>query len=129
MDSGKEPDMNKLLILGREPAALAGALQAVILVLATLLFNLSDNQAGAVALVAIGVLDLYVAYATKDTLLGVAVGLVKASVAAALAFGYTVDANTVALVVGAVTSLLGLAVQRPQTSPVADPPDALPLAA
>lgn len=110
--------MNKYLIFGREPAVVAGALQAAILVFATLLFNLSDNQAGAVALVAIGVLDLYVAFATKDTLLGVAVGLVKATVAAALTFGYSVDPNTLALVVGVVTSLLGL-VQRTQTTPVA----------
>lgn len=111
-------------IFGREPAAIVGALQAA-LVLAGLLLGLSNEQVGALALVVVAIGDGYVAWVTHDTLLGVAIGLVKAVVASFAAFGFDLDPQLVAAAVGVVTALLGL-FQRTQTFPEYDPPRALP---
>jgi hypothetical protein len=115
----------KLLILGREPAAWAAIIQAIVMLAATFVFDWSSDTVAAVTLLAIAVLDTYVAYATKDTMLGVLVGLVKATTVCAAAFGYDWGPEKTAQVVTFVTVVVGF-FQRTQTFPVGDPPKALP---
>ena len=108
-------------IFGREPAALLGLLEAVLAVL--VVFPLGAQMhvdAGAIVVImafvsaAIGV---YSAIATKDTLLGVVVGLVKAGVGLGAYYGLELrDEQNVAVV--ALTAVLVGFFQRTQTSPM-----------
>lgn len=103
-------------IFGREPAAVVGTLQAV-LVLVALLAGLDTVQVGATAVVLVVLGDLYVAYKTRATMLGLVIGLLKAGVAVFAAWGIDASPELVTGLVGFVTAVAGL-FQRTQTSPV-----------
>lgn len=104
-------------LFGREPAVWVAFLQAVIILASATIFHWSDTQVGALALVVVAIGDTVVAYLTKATLLGVLIGLLKATVAAFATFGYNLDVNTVAALVATLTASLGL-FQRTQTAPL-----------
>lgn len=109
-------------IFGREPSALIGVIQAVVLLLGVLL-HWSGDQIGALGLVAIVLGDVFLAWVTHATMLAVAIGLIKAVVAAMAAFGLNLDPAQVAALIGLTTAVLGF-YQRTQTYPVYDPPQA-----
>lgn len=112
---------SRLLIFGREPAVIAGLLQAATAVLALYLFHWDVATVVAVVAVEIAVLDSYVAWATKDTLLGVAIGLVKAVAVASAVFGHNISDDAVVQIIALVTAALAF-FQRTQTSPTGSPP-------
>lgn len=114
-----------MLIFGREPAVIVGLIQAATAVLGRLFFDWDFDTVAVVVAVEIAVLDTYVAWATKDTLLGVAIGLLKALAVAGAAFGHSISADTLAQLIALLTA--GLAFfQRTQTFPLGAPPVALP---
>lgn len=109
-------------IFGREPSALIGVIQAIILMLGVLV-HWSADQIGALALVVIVLGDVFLAWVTHATMLAVAIGLIKAVVAAMASFGLDLDAAQVGAFIGLSTAVLGF-YQRTQTFPVYDPPQA-----
>lgn len=112
-------------IFGREPAVVVGVLQAAIVLLGNQLFDWNQDQILAVSAIVVVVGDGFVAWATKDTLLGVGIGGIKALAAAAAVFGHGVPADLVTQLI-ALTMTLPALYQRTQTFPIADPPKALP---
>jgi hypothetical protein len=64
--------------------------------------------------VAVAILDTYVAYRVKQTMLGVVVALGKAVIAAVIAFGGNIDDATAAQIIALVTAAVG-AWQRQQS--------------
>lgn len=115
-------------IFGREPAVLLGLVgSAIALFVALFGARLSlDGDFTAVAMAVVSAaLGFYSAWATKDTLLGVSVGLVKALISLGLYFGLDMSVELQASVMLFVEALVGFW-QRTQTSPVADPVDPSP---
>ncbi|NUS01904.1 MAG: hypothetical protein HOV97_04995 [Nonomuraea sp.] len=117
--------MNKVLIFGREPVVISNAIEGI---LACLLafgllgwagINTADEIAIVMAVVS-SALGVYVAYVTKDTLLGAVLGLIKAAVALIAAYGYDVTDVQLAQILAAVTVVAALW-HRTQTGPAADP--------
>lgn len=105
------------LFWGREPAALAGVLQAfVALALASNVVNLSGDQVGlGMAFVAAGA-GGFVAWRTKHVTLAILVGLANAAVALGAGFGLALPAGQTAAAIGVITVLFGF-FNRTQTSP------------
>lgn len=112
-------------LFGREPAFYAGLLEAA---LATLLsfgmlgFIGIDNAEGIAVVMAVvqGLIGVYVAYVTKDTLLGVGVALLKSSVALLAYYHYSLSEMQLTTLIALLTLLLG-SFQRTQTSPAIVP--------
>ena len=106
-------------IFGREPAALAGLIEAV---LATLLaFNmlhLTGETVAAIMAVVTASIGVYVAAVTRDTLLGVVILLVKALIGLGAAYGFELGPDKTAAVIALTTVVLGF-FQRTQTTPTA----------
>lgn len=117
--------MKKVLIFGREPVTIVNAIEGLLcaaLAFGLLSFAGVDNAEEVAIIMAIvsGVLNTYVAFVTKDTLLAAVLGLVKASVPAVAAFGYNVTDAQLAQLMGAIILLLALW-HRTQTGPAAIP--------
>jgi hypothetical protein len=105
-------------ILGREPAVLVGLLETALAVLLAFgLFDVSQKQLGAIVGLASAVLSFYVATATKDTLLGVALALGKSILSLAVAFGLDLTTEQTGVLIAFGTAVIS-AFQRTQTSPV-----------
>lgn len=113
--------MKNVLILGREPAAFVGLIEAVLATLMAFAIGISQDTFGPIMAVVTAAFGVYTAWATKDTLLGVVVGFVKAVLVLAAVYGLTLtDAQT-----GAVTALVTVVLgfyQRTQTSPISTAP-------
>jgi hypothetical protein len=103
----------------REPAFYVGLFEAVLAVLLSFgLFGLTGEKVSLIMAVVVAGLGFYTAWATRDTLLGVGVGLSKAVLALGIGYGLMLtDAQTGALI-AVVTVALG-AFNRTQTSPLA----------
>lgn len=112
-------------LFGREPAVFVGIIQAAIVLLGNQLFGWTEDQVVAVSLVVVIVGDGYVAWVTRDTLLGVGVGFVKALVVAATSFGAVIPSDLAPQLIALTTAVAGF-FQRTQTSPTYDPPKAVP---
>lgn len=108
-------------IFGREPSFYTGLLEAGLVLLISLhQFELSAEKIALIMAVVTAVLGIYTAWVTRDTLLGVGIGLVKAVVALLAAYKLELSADTVTAVIAITTILLG-AFQRTQTKPVSTP--------
>lgn len=103
-------------IFGREPAAVVGLIEAAIALLVAFGLGWSPEQVGLTMAAVTAVGGVYVAWATKDTLLGAVVGLTKSVLALGIGFGLDVDASQTAAIVAFVTVAGGL-FNRTQTSP------------
>lgn len=111
-------------ILGREPAAWAGTIEAA---LATALLlgwlaplGIDNAKEGALVMAFVSaVLGLYVAYATEHIAVGVVVGLVKAMIAVATVWGLHMgeDVSSSVLIL---TSIVFAFFNRQVTNPLAD---------
>lgn len=115
-------------VFGREPAVLLGLIGSAIALFVVLFgADLSlDGDFTAVAMAVVSAaLGFYSAWATRDTLLGVSVGLVKALISLGLYFGLDLSVELQAAVMLFVESFVGFW-QRTQTSPLADPVDPSP---
>lgn len=112
--------MRSPLLFNREPAAWVGLIESVLAILLAFGLGVSQTAFGPIMAVVVAVAGVYTAWATKDTMLGVIVGLAKAVLILAAVYGLTLtDAQT-----GAVVGLIAIVVaffQRTQTSPVVDP--------
>jgi hypothetical protein len=119
-------------ILGREPAAWSGLIQALLaLALSVDRFNLSNEKVGLIMAVVAAVFGVYNAWVTASTMLGVIVGLANAAFALMAGYGFELSTATTAAVIALVSAAVGF-FQRTQTSPLPAPSfssDKLPAAA
>jgi len=119
-------------ILGREPAAWSGLIQALLaLALSLNLFALTSETVALIMAVVNAAFGVYLAWVTANTMLGVIVGLTEAVFALVAGYGYELSTATTAAAIAVVTVLVGF-FQRTQTTPLPDPSfksDKLPAAA
>lgn len=113
--------MNAPKIFGREPAVIASLIEATLAMLVAfgLLTGLGIKGQAELALVMAVVssaLGVYVAWVTRATLLGVAVGLLKALIALGAVYGLTLTIEQTGALIAFLTVALGL-FQRTQTEP------------
>lgn len=112
---------SKGLIFGREPAAWIGLIEALVtLILVLWPGSVSATMIALIMAVITAGLGFYTAWVTKDTMLGVTIGLLKAILALAAGFGLHLTADQTGAVIALVTVVLGL-FQRTQTSPIPEP--------
>lgn len=110
-------------IFGREPAVWVGLIEGVLAFALTLnVFGekLSPETLGAIMAVVVAVFGLFTAYVTKDTLLGVVIGLTKAVIALAAAYSLPLSADKTGAAIALITIVFGF-IQRSQTTPIAEP--------
>lgn len=112
-------------IFGREPAVIASLIEAglAMLVAFGLLTSLGIKGQAELALVMAVVssgLGIYVAWVTRATLLGVAIGFTKALIALGAVYGLTLTIEQTGALIAFLTVALGL-FQRTQTTPAAQP--------
>lgn len=117
--------MRAKTILGREPAAWVGLIEAGLALLVAFVLDFDQEQTALIMAVVVAAFGLYTAWATHDTMLGVIVGFAKAVLALALGFGVTLTADQAATILAFVTVAAGF-FQRTQTFPEGDPPAPLP---
>lgn len=112
-------------IFGREPAVLASLVEALLALLISfhaLAFIGIDDQGTLLVVMAVvnGGFGMYVAYVTRDTLLGAAVALAKALIAFGAVYGLTASIEQTGALIAFLTVAIGL-YQRTQTGPTAAP--------
>lgn len=107
-------------VFGREPAAWVTLIEATAMIVGVQLLNWSVEQVAVVVAVASAILAVYVAYVTKDTMLAVIVGLGKALITLAIAFGLEIPDDRAALYIALITAVVGFW-NRSQTAPLLKP--------
>jgi hypothetical protein len=106
-------------LFGREPAAWVGLIEAVLTILLAFALGVSQSAFGPIMAVVVAAAGVYTAWATRDTMLGVIVGLVKAVLILSTVYGLTLsDQQTAALI--SLTAIVVAFFQRTQTEPVAN---------
>lgn len=128
----------KAPIFGREPAFWIGVIEAGLALFVSLVLKWSAEQVGAVMAVVTVAFSIYTAWVTTQTMLAGLVGLAKAVIALALAFGFDLPPDVAGSVLALVTIVAGgynrasteVAHTPAFTSPPKEPPaDELPAAA
>lgn len=114
-----------LTILGREPAAWVGLIEAVLALLVVFAVGVSTESAVLIMAVVSALAGVYTAWATRDTALGAIVGLAKASISLATYYGLNLTDGQQGALMALVPVLFGFW-QRTQTAPVSDPVDPSP---
>ncbi len=112
-------------IWGREPAAILGILEVALTLAVAFGLGVTNESAGLLTALISGVLGAWVAWATKDTLLGAATTIVKAGTALVVYYGVTLTETQTVAILAAVPIIVNFW-QRTQTSPVAAPVDPSP---
>lgn len=112
-------------IFGREPAVLASLVEALLALLVSfhvLAFVGIDTQPELMLTMGVvnGLVAVYVAYVTRDTLLGAAVGLIKAGVAFGAIYGLSISTEQTGTLIAFATVAIGM-YQRTQTGPAPYP--------
>lgn len=108
-------------LFGREPAFWVGFIEAALaLLLSWNVFGLTANMIGGIMAVVVALAGVYTAYVTRDTMLGVLVGLTKAIIICMAAFNYQLTEQQTVSVIAFVTILAG-GFQRTQTAPALHP--------
>lgn len=107
-------------IFGREPVAWTTLIEAVLMVAGVQFFDWSVEKVAVVVVCVNALFGIYTAYVTKDAMLGVIVGAVKALITAAIAFGVNVPDDRAALYIALVTAAVGFW-QRSETAPLLTP--------
>lgn len=106
-------------ILGREPVAWLGLIEAALTLLLAFSLGVSQTTYGPILAVVVAAFGVYTAWATKDTALGAIIGLVKTCLVLAAVYGLTFTDEQTAAIIMVVTTLATF-FQRTQTSPVAN---------
>lgn len=119
------PPSAAIRMWGREPSALLGLVESALLVLVAFSLGVTSESAGLITALVSAVLGAWVAWATKDTLLGAATTLVKAGMALLVYYGLELTETQTVAVVALVPVVVNFW-QRTQTSPVAAPVDPSP---
>lgn len=104
-------------IFGREPAALVGVVQAALWVAVVFGAGITDQQGLLITAAVAALLDVVAAWGTRDTVLGLLVGAVKALMAVAVGFGLDWNADQQGAVLAFASIVVSL-FQRTQTSPL-----------
>lgn len=112
---------SKILIFGREPAAIVATIEAALALAVAFFLPISSGQVGLIMAVVTAALAVYTAVVTDQRLLAVVVGLVKAVLALAVGFGLHLSPEQAAGIIAFVTVAMGL-FNRQQTSPVVAKP-------
>lgn len=114
-------ERSKVQIFGREPAFWVGFIEALLaIVLSWNMLGLTSDMIGGIMAVVVALSGVYVAYVTRDTMLGVLVGLAKSVIICLAAFQVNLtEAQTTSVI--ALVSLLGSAFNRSQTAPAIRP--------
>ena len=112
-------------LFGREPAAWVGLIEAALILLLAFFTLMTPEQLTLVMAAVNALAGCYVAWATKDTMLGVVVGLAKAILALVIGFGLALTEPQTAAILGFVV-IIGSFFNRQNTYPLADPPRAVP---
>lgn len=108
-------------IFGREPAFWVALVEAFLALLLSFdLFKLTPERTSLIVAVVMAAFGFYTAYVTKDTMLGVGVGLAKALLALGVGFGLNLTTNQTGVILAFITVALG-GYQRSQTMPLAVP--------
>lgn len=112
-------------IFGREPAFVAGMVEAVLAVLVSfgmLSFVGIDGAQGLAVVMSVttGGIGLYVAYVTKDTLLGVGLAFTKSVIALLAYYKYDMSETQMTTLIALLSLTLG-GFQRTQTGPAVIP--------
>jgi hypothetical protein len=108
-------------ILGREPAAWSGLIQALLaLAVSNSAFGLTGEKVGLIMAVVSAVFGVYIAWVTANTMLAVIVGLANAVFALVAGYGLELSTATTAAAIALVTVVVGF-FQRTQTSPLPAP--------
>lgn len=108
-------------IFGREPVVITNFVEGILAL--ALAFHLLDfigvdtaEEMAVIMAVVTTAMGVYIAYVTRDTLLGAVQGLIKAVIVLFAAFGYDLDAQQTAAILG--ITVLGAALwHRTQTGP------------
>ena len=100
--------MNGKLIFGREPAAWIGIIEAVLTILMAFALGISSTTFGPIMAVVVAGLSLYTAWATKETMLAVVVGFVKAILILATVYGFTLAPEQAGALIALITVVAGL---------------------
>ena len=112
-------------IFGREPAAWVGLIEAVLMTLLAFGIGVGQDTFGPIMGVVVAAFGVFTAWATRDTMLGVIVGLAKSVMVLAAVYGLTLSDEQTGALIAVVTMVVSF-YQRTQTSPVADPVDPSP---
>lgn len=108
-------------IFGREPAAVVGIIEAVLVMFLTFgWFNLSQETVGLIMAVVTTALGVWLAYVTHHTVLGALTGLAKAVLALAAVYGFALTDAQTGAVIALITMIVGFW-HRTQTSPAMFP--------
>lgn len=108
-------------IFGREPAAWVGLIEAALaMVFALNMFDLTHERVSLIMAVVVAVFGVYTAYVTRDTMLGVVVGFVKAVIALAVGYGFEFGPDKTAALIALATVAVGF-FQRTQTYALENP--------
>lgn len=114
--------MSTPTVFGREPAVIVGLIQAA-LALAVSFGWLAvvgirgQVELGIVMALVIAVLDVYVAYVTRRTLLAAAIGVFKAFAAFAAIYGFALTVEQTGAAIAFITFALGV-IHQSQTEPL-----------
>jgi len=119
-------------ILGREPAAWSGLIQALlVLALSNHAFSLTPETVALIMAVVTAAFGVYTAWVTANTMLGVIVGLANAIFALVIGYGLDLSTEMTSAAIALITVTVGF-FQRTQTTPLPAPSfssDKLPAAA
>jgi hypothetical protein len=108
--------MNTKTIFGREPAVAIALIESGLALAVLLFLHWSSEQTALVMATVVASFGLYTAWVTKDTMLGVVVGLTKAVIALAIGFGFHLSPDVTAALIAFVAVLMG-AFNRQSTQP------------
>jgi hypothetical protein len=111
------PSIRSGLIFGREPAAIVALIEAILALALAFGIGLTTETLGATMAVVTAAAGLYVAWSTRDTLLGATVGLIKSALILAACYGLTLSDQQSAALIALVVVAFGL-FNRQVTSPV-----------
>lgn len=112
-------------IFGREPAAWVGLIEGLLMIALAFGLGIGQDTFGPIMAVVTALGGGYVAWATRDHLLGAALALTKAVIALVVVYGAALTDEQTAAIVGMVSLVVGFW-QRTQTTPVGSPVDPSP---
>lgn len=109
------------MILKREPAWWAAVLSALFMTISAFFLHLSPEAQGAVSALILAILGFVVALMTHDGWAAAALGLIKAIISVALAFGLHWSADQQAVVMSLLAAISAGYVRTQATAPVPPP--------